>query len=129
MTTRCHALEVIRPIASCTHNGEPTLSTTTAHRRASMLFRASVAVALLALTIPLATTPARAAFPGATGAIVFERNGDIFRRAPDGTTRNLTSGFNPDAYNPAVTQDGKWVVYDDGHDLHLVRPNGTDRRR
>lgn len=79
------------------------------------------AAALGLLVSPvLAATPARAAFPGANGLLVFEREmpagdhtqTDLFTIKPDGTgLRRLTSTPNQNEFGPAWNAVGRKIVF------------------
>ena len=97
--------------------------------RASAAFRAAIGAAFLALVVPLAGTPAHAAFPGSNGPMLFEHAGDIYVRTQNGTTTNLTGNLSTPVYNPAITPDNAWIAFDDGTFMYTMRRNGTGRRK
>ena len=68
--------------------------------------------------------------PGGT-KLVFQRrsrgalNLFVMRRSGRGLRQLTRSG----GYNPAWSPDGKWIAFIRNGDLHVIRPNGEDRRR
>jgi TolB protein len=108
---------------------------------------ASVAVLAAGFLVGLlATQPAKAAFPGANGRIVFERDPDGFRGPKDPEIYSINfKGENPKRLTdnatgdtqPAFSADGKKIVYSGGRkapgsysaDLFVMDANGSDKTR
>jgi Tol biopolymer transport system component len=113
------------------------------------LLATTASVAVLAagfLVVLLATQPAKAAFPGANGRIVFERDPDGFRGPKDPEIYSINfKGENPKRLTdnatgdtgPAFSADGKRIVYSGGRkapgsysaDLFVMDANGSDKTR
>jgi Tol biopolymer transport system component len=79
-----------------------------------MSILAAVVLALAAVLLVAAQEPARAAFPGTNGKIVFvsDRHGneEIYTMNPDGTVRRLTNNPAKD-FEPAFSPDGAFITF------------------
>jgi dipeptidyl aminopeptidase/acylaminoacyl peptidase len=81
------------------------------------------------LTAPLIPgRPTEAAFPGQNGNIAFERFGDVYLSAPDGSVARKIDGVGVQA-NPAVSPDGARVAYESGRGIWVMNADGTSQRR
>jgi Tol biopolymer transport system component len=93
---------------------------------------AAVVAALLLLVLIADTRPAQATFPGPNGSIAFEsRDGSIWTMNPDGTGETELVGINDGNWetNPAVSPDGKKIVYvHGGHDIAVMNSDGTNAK-
>lgn len=73
----------------------------------------TVLVLLLAASVAAGSPPALAAYPGANGPIVFERNGDLWRLDAGSTTPvNLTSSPDFEEAHPSVSPDGTRIAFE-----------------
>ncbi len=95
-----------------------------ARRSIAVGLSAIVAVSILGLTEP---PEVNAAFPGATGRIVWQRNdavsGHIWTMRPDGTDKvELAEG-----YFPAWSPDGSKLVFTSPSGLEIMDADGTNR--
>lgn len=91
----------------------------------------------LALAVPIAAavlgsgTQAGAAFPGTNGKMVFEHNRDIYIMKPSipSSKKNLTATFDTNSFDPALSPNGKQIVFHtDFNELMIMRSDGTARR-
>ena len=81
--------------------------------------------------------PAQAAWPGKNGRIFFYRQigegpDEIFSVKPDGTGRKRLTSDNKDDESPAVSADGKWIVWErelPNSELFKMRTDGSNRQR
>ena len=81
--------------------------------------------------------PAHAAWPGKNGRIFFYRQigegpDEIFSVKPDGTGRKRLTSDNKDDESPAVSADGKWIVWKrelPNAELFKMRTDGSNRKR
>jgi hypothetical protein len=84
--------------------------------------------------------PSHAAWPGASGPIVFDPGwsgtSDIWRMNPDGSRQRMLLGGGESTQNPAVSPDGQRIVYEvidetttefQERDLFLMNIDGTGR--
>jgi hypothetical protein len=94
--------------------------------------RPSLLVAVLLCTLLAALTgpgrPAEAAFPGQNGSIAFERFGDVYLAAPDGSAARKLDVAGVQA-NPAVSPDGIRVAYEYGRGIWVMNADGSGQRR
>ena len=78
---------------------------------------AMVILAAVALVLGEATRPAEAAFPGASGNIVFQRNGDIWLTGPGTLRVNLTPNTPlSDDVDPSVSPSGRKIAFTSNRD-------------
>lgn len=109
-------------------------------KRRFLLVGASLVLLAGLLAVP-GPEPARAAFPGENGKIVFEREGDIWTINPDGSDlENLTNSpqepYGPrHEYDPAWSPDGTKIVFSEqtdeyyrGIDLFVMNADGSGKR-
>lgn len=98
---------------------------------------AALLMVVVVFTTTVATMPARAAFPGANGRLVFasdrDGNSEIYSMNPDGSgIRNLTHHAAAD-YAPVVSADGTRIAFssdrEDGYQLWVMDIDGTDPTR
>jgi TolB protein len=89
----------------------------------SVVVALSLALALAALVVP---TAAPAAYPGSNGRTFFSHGGAIFSIKPDGSDRQLV--VDP-GLEPAVSADGKTIVFRRGRNLFTANRFGDDVRR
>ncbi len=99
------------------------------HRIAGLLAAVALlaAAAIGALTV-LPAPPARAAYPGTNGRIVFEQGGIIYSIRPDGTARRqLTTGTN--SHSPRWSPSGGLLAFHRAGDLWVMKPDGSAAHR
>ena len=88
---------------------------------------------VLALTLAIASSasllrPADAAFPGQNGSVAFERFGDVYLAAPDGSVARKLDVAGVQA-NPALSPDGTRVAYESGRGIWVMDADGSGGRR
>ena len=93
-----------------------------------------MAVALaLCLLVLIVAQPAKAAFPGKNGKIVFQSsrsgNSDIYSMNPNGTgVKRLTTDGNAET-DPAVSPDGSRIAYEFFRGIWVMNADGSGKRK
>jgi Tol biopolymer transport system component len=86
------------------------------------------ALTLLASVCALAApAAAEAAFPGANGAIAFDRGGSLLSTTPTGAETKLSPPATD--FAPAVSPDGTQIAFAAGRDLFVMNADGSARKR
>ena len=91
----------------------------------------TAALWLLAMLLTAPLVPGRSAeasFPGQNGDIAFERFGDIYLAAPDGSVARKIDVVGVQT-NPAISPDGVRVAYESGRGIWVMNADGTGQRR